>query len=92
VGGRFVGDHRRDVVELDAEFLIFLADFRALGADGVQLGGDAHNARDGGAENGEDGAFAGGYSLKCVRGEVLDQVGVQLKAVSGLGEDLCQEG
>jgi len=92
VCGRLVGNHRREVVEFDAEFLIFFADFRELGVDGVQLGGDGHYARDGGAENGEDGAFAGGYGLKCVRGEVLNQVKVQLKAVSGRGEDLCQEG
>jgi len=27
-----------------------------------------------------------------VRGEVLDQVGIQLKAISGRREYLCQEG
>jgi len=79
-------------VEFDAEFLIFLADIGELGVNWVQLGGDGHYSRDGGAENGEDGAFTGGDGLECVRGEVLNQVGVQLKAVSGLGEDFCQEG
>jgi len=56
------------------------------------LGGDSHYARDGSVEDGEDGAFAGGYGLECVRGEVLNQVTVQLKAVSGHGESFRQEG
>jgi len=42
VGGRFVGNHRREVVEFDAELLIFFADFRELGVDRIQLGGDGH--------------------------------------------------
>jgi len=92
VGGRFVGNHRREVFEFDAEFLIFLADFRELGVERVQLGGVGHYARDGGAENREGGAFGGCYGLKYVRGEVLNQVRVQLKALSSLSEDLCQEG
>ena len=92
MSGRFLGNHRRELVEFDAEFLILPAGFRALGVDGVPFSGDGHYARDGGAENGEDGAFAGGYGLKCVRGEVLKQVRVQLEALSGLGDDLCEEG
>ena len=76
----------------DAEFRIFLADLGELGVNGVELGGDSHYARDSGADNGEDCAFAGGYGLECVRGEVLNQVGVQLKAFSGLGEEFCKEG
>ena len=32
------------------------------------------------------------YLLECVGGVVLNQVGIQLKAVPGLGEDCCQEG
>ena len=70
-------------MEFAAEPLVFLADLRELGIDGIQLGGDGHYARDGGAKNGEDGPFASGYCLECVRGEVLDQVAVQLEAVSG---------
>jgi len=43
---------------------------------------DGHYAGDGGAEDGEAGPFACGYGLESERGEVLDQVGVQLEAVS----------
>ena len=71
------------MVEVGVKLLIFLADFRELGVDGAQLGGDGHYARDGGADNGEDGPLACRYGLECVRGEVLDQVRVQLEAVSG---------
>ena len=66
--------------------LVFLADLGELGGDGFQFGGDRHRARNGGAEDGEDGAFTGGYCLECGRGEVLKHVGVQLEAVPGVGE------
>jgi len=56
------------------------------------LSGDGHDARNCGIEDGEDGSFTGGDGLERVRGEVLDQVWVQLKAIPGLGEDLSQEG
>jgi len=59
-GCRFVGNFREQVVEVGGKRLISLADFRELGVDGVQQGGDSHHAGDGGAENGEDGAFPGG--------------------------------
>ena len=67
MGGRFVGNYQREVVEFDTELLVFLADLRELVTDGIQLGGDSHYARDGGAKNGEDGPFASGYGLECVR-------------------------
>ena len=63
-------------MDFGAEFLIFLAEFRELGLDGVKLGGDGHYARDGGAENGDDGPLAYRYGLEGVRGEVLNQDGV----------------
>ena len=78
MGARFVGNFRGEVVVVGAELLIFLADLRELGVDEVQLGGDGQYASDSGADDGEDGAFAGGYGLDCVRGEVLKQVRVQL--------------
>jgi len=79
-------------MEVGAELMVFLADFDELGGDGFEWGGDDYYARDGGTPNGEDGAFTSDNGLECVRGEVLDQVGVQLKAVPGFREDYCQEG
>ena len=35
MGGQFVGNHRREVVEFDADLLFFLAELRELGVDGV---------------------------------------------------------
>jgi len=67
-------------------------DLRELGGDGVQLGSDSCYARPFGTEDVEDRACAGGYCLECLRGEVLNQVGVHLKAVPGRGEDSRQEG
>ena len=78
-------------MEVRAELPVFLANLSELGGDGVELGGDGYSARDGGTEDGEDGAFTSGDGLKRVRGEILDQVGVQLKAVPGFHEDICQE-
>jgi len=91
VGCRFVGNLRGEVREVGAKLLIFLADLRELGGDGVQLGGDSYYARDGGTEDREDGAFASSYGLEYVRGEVVNQVGVWLKAVPGLGENFRQK-
>jgi len=73
-------------MEIGAQVLILLGDLRELGCDRIQLGGDSHYARDGGTGDRDDGDFAGGYGLECVSGEVLNQVGVQLKAVSGVCE------
>ena len=78
-------------MQVGAELLVFLADFRELGS-GVELGGDGYDARNSGAENGEDGSFTSGDGLERLRGKVLDQVWVQLEAISSLREDFCQEG
>jgi len=51
-------------MEVGAERLIFFADLRQLGGDCIQLGGDGYSARDCGAEDREDGAFAGCASGK----------------------------
>jgi len=56
------------------------------------LGGDDHYARDYCTEDGEDRLFTSGSGLEWMRGEVLHQVGVHLKAVPGLGEDFCKKG
>jgi len=47
------------------------------------LGCNGYYARDGGTENGEDGAFAGSDGLKGMGGQVLNQVGVELEAIPG---------
>jgi len=79
-------------VDFYAEVLAFLAYLSELVGDRVQLGGDGHYARDGGTEDGEDGAFAGSDGLEGLGGKVLHQVGVELEAVPGLVENFCQEG
>ena len=55
------------------------------------MGSDGHDARNGGTEHEEDGAFTGGDCLEYVRGEVWDQVGVLLEAVPGLRKDFSEE-
>jgi len=63
-----------------------------VGSDGVELGGDGHDARDSGAEDGGPGSFTSSHGLERVRGEVLDQVWVHLKAIPSLQDNFCQEG
>ena len=79
-------------MEVGAEILIVHADLGELGVDGVDMGGNSYYSRDGGTEDGEDGAFAGSYCLEWVRGEDLNQGGVELKAVPVLRENFRQEG
>ena len=79
-------------MDVGPELLVFFSDFRELGGDCVYLSGDGHHAWDGGAENGGDGSCTGGDGLERARGQVFDQVWVQLEAVSGFGEDFSQEG
>jgi len=78
-------------MEVGAELLVFLTDIRELGDDGAGLGGNGNYARDRGAKEGNDRAFPSSHGLERVRGEILDQVGVQLEAVPDLGKDFCQE-
>ena len=79
-------------MEVGEELLIVFADLRDLGSDCVQLGGDGYYARDGGTEDGEDGAFAGCDGLEDMGREVLNKFRIELEAVPGFREDFCQEG
>ena len=79
-------------MEVGAELLIFLADFRELGGDYIHPGGDSYYATDGGAEDGEDRAFAGRDGVESMGGAVLYKVGVELEAIPGFPENFCQEG
>jgi len=67
MGGYFVGNPRGEVVQVGAELLIFLLDFGELVGGRVELGGNCHNARDGGTYEEENGAFTSSDGLECVR-------------------------
>jgi len=92
MGCRLVCHPGGEIVQVGAELLIVLVDFRELGIDGVDWGGDAHDARNRGAVNGDDGSFTSGNDLERLRGKLLDQVWVQLEAIPSLSKDFCQEG
>jgi len=74
-----------------AEFHVFLADLSQLVGDGFELCGDGYYAGDTGTEYGKGGAITGRNGLEGVRGEILDEVRVELEAVPGLGKDFRQE-
>jgi len=56
--------------------MVFHMDFGELGGDGVELGHNGHDVRDGSTSDRDDGPLPIRDGLDCIRGEVLDQVGV----------------
>ena len=51
-------------MEVGAELLVSLSDFRELPGDCVQLSGDGHDARESGIEDGQNGSLTGGDGLE----------------------------
>lgn len=81
-------------MDFGAELLVSLPDLSKLVVDGVKLHGNGYYAQDSGTKNGlaEGITFTSCDGLEDGRGEFLDQVGVELKAILGFSEDSCQQG